>query len=62
MGITFSKFGKFSVIILLDILQNPFACTSSSSSFSSSSSLMPVILRFGLLMELVSSCVFFLQV
>jgi hypothetical protein len=40
MGIDFSRFGKFSVIILLNILWIPFACTSSS--------LMPVILRFGL--------------
>jgi hypothetical protein len=28
MGIPFSRFGKFSVIILLTILQIPFACTS----------------------------------
>jgi hypothetical protein len=44
MGIAFSKFGKFSVIILLTILQIPFACTSSTSS-------MLMILQFGLLME-----------
>jgi hypothetical protein len=31
MGIDFSRFGKFSVIILLNILHNPFACTSSPS-------------------------------
>jgi hypothetical protein len=31
MGIVFSRFGKFLVIILLIILQIPFACTSSSS-------------------------------
>jgi hypothetical protein len=29
MGIDFSRFGKFSVIILLNILCIPFACTSS---------------------------------
>jgi hypothetical protein len=44
MGITFSRFGKFSVIILLNILWIPFACTYSPSS-------MPMILRFGLLMN-----------
>jgi hypothetical protein len=32
MGIDFSKFGKFSVIILLNILHIPFACISSPSS------------------------------
>jgi hypothetical protein len=41
MVIVFSRFGKFSVIILLNMLRIPFACTSSSFS-------MPVILRFGL--------------
>jgi hypothetical protein len=55
MGIAFSRFGKFSVIVLLSILQIPFACTSYPSS-------MPMILRFGLLMELVSSCIFLSQV
>jgi hypothetical protein len=40
---------------LLNILRIPFACTSSPSS-------MPMILKFGLLMESVSSCVFFSQV
>jgi hypothetical protein len=39
---------------LLTILLIPFACTSSPS--------MPMVLRFGLLMESVSSCVFFSQV
>jgi hypothetical protein len=41
MGITFSRFGMFSVIILLNILWIPFGCTYSPSS-------MPMILRFGL--------------
>jgi hypothetical protein len=41
MVIVFSIFGKFSVIILLNMLCIPFTYTSSSSS-------MPVILRFGL--------------
>jgi hypothetical protein len=40
---------------LLNILRIPFACTSSPS-------LMPMILKFCLLMELVSFCVFFSQV
>jgi hypothetical protein len=44
MGIDFSKFGKFSVIILLNILCLPFAYTSSPSS-------IPMILRFCLLLE-----------
>jgi hypothetical protein len=39
MGIAFSTLGKFSVIILLNILHIPFACTCTPSS-------MPVILRF----------------
>jgi hypothetical protein len=53
MGISYSRFGKFSVNVLLNILQISFACTSSS---------MPIILRFGLLMESVSSYVFLSQV
>jgi hypothetical protein len=32
MGIVFSRFGKFSVLVLLNILQIPFAFTSSPSS------------------------------
>jgi hypothetical protein len=41
VGIDFSRFGKFSVIIiLLNILRFPFACTSSPFS-------MPMILSFG---------------
>jgi hypothetical protein len=55
MGITFSRLGQFSVIILLNMLWLPFAWTSYPSS-------MPMILRFGLLMELVSSCIFLSQV
>jgi hypothetical protein len=51
MCIVFFRFGKFSVIILLNILWILFARTSSYSS-------MPMILWFGLLMELVSSCIF----
>jgi hypothetical protein len=47
---TFLRFGKFSVI-LLNILHISLACTSSSS--------MAMILGFGFLMELLSSCVFF---
>jgi hypothetical protein len=42
MGKTFSRFGKYSVIILLNILHIPLACTSSHSS-------MTMILRFGFL-------------
>jgi hypothetical protein len=42
------------VIILLSILPIPLACTSSPSS-------MPMIHRFGLLMELLSSCEFLSQ-
>jgi hypothetical protein len=55
MGIVFSRFGKLFVIILLNILWIPFACISSSYS-------MPMILRFGLLMELVSFCIFLSQI
>jgi hypothetical protein len=40
---------------LLNILWIPFACTSSPSS-------MPMIFRFGLLMQSVSSCIFLSQV
>jgi hypothetical protein len=40
MGITFSRFGKFSVIISLNVLQIPFAWIFSHSS-------LPMILRFG---------------
>jgi hypothetical protein len=54
-GIDFSRFGKLSVIILLNILCFLFACTYSPSS-------MVINLRFGLLMESVSSCIFFSQV
>jgi hypothetical protein len=54
-GMDFSRFGKFSVIVSLNILQIPFAYTSSPS-------LMPMILMFGLLVESVSSCIFFSQV
>jgi hypothetical protein len=42
------RFGKFSVITVLNILQIPLACTSSLSS-------MLMILRFGLMMESLSS-------
>jgi hypothetical protein len=45
------RFGKISVIILLNILCIPLPCTSSPSS-------MSMILRFGLLMEFLGSCVF----
>jgi ABC-type spermidine/putrescine transport system permease subunit I len=45
------RFGKFSAIILLNILHIPSACTSSPSS-------MSIIHRFGLLNELLSLCVF----
>jgi hypothetical protein len=55
MGIVFSRFGNFSVIILLNRLRVPFACTSTPYP-------MPMILRFGLLMESVSSCIFLFQV
>jgi hypothetical protein len=48
------RFGKFSLIILLNMLHIPLACTSSPSS-------MPMILRIGLLMELLSSCIFLSQ-
>jgi hypothetical protein len=48
------RFGKFSVIILLNILWIPFAWTSSPSS-------IPIILRFGLLMEPVNYCIFHSQ-
>jgi hypothetical protein len=41
MGKIFLRFGKFPVIILLNILQIPFACISSPYS-------MAMILRFGL--------------
>jgi hypothetical protein len=51
MGKTFSRFRKFSVIILLNILCVPFACAPSHSS-------MPIILRFGLLIETLSSWIF----
>jgi hypothetical protein len=53
MAIAFYKSGKFPVIILLNILWFPFASYPSS---------MPMILRFCLLMELVSSCIFLSQV
>jgi hypothetical protein len=46
------RFGNFSIIILLNILYIPLACTSSPSS-------MPMILRFSLLMELRNSCISF---
>jgi hypothetical protein len=45
IGISFLRFGKFSAIILLNILCIPLS----------------MIFRFCLLMELVSSCVFLLQ-
>jgi hypothetical protein len=50
---TFSRFGNFSVIILLNMLHTHLAYTSSSS--------MPMILRFGLLMQSLSSCIFLSQ-
>jgi hypothetical protein len=53
MGKIFLRFGKFSVIILLNILCIPLSYTSSPSS-------MPMIFRFGLLMESLSSFMFFL--
>jgi hypothetical protein len=45
------RFGKISVIISLNTLHIPLACTSSPSS-------MPMILRLGLLMESLNSCKF----
>jgi hypothetical protein len=54
MGNSFLRFRKFSALILLNILYIPLA----SISFPSS---MPMIHRFGLLMELLSSCIFLLQ-
>jgi hypothetical protein len=54
MGNSFSRFGEFSAIILLNILHVPFACTYSPSS-------MPMILRFGLLTESMNSCIFLSQ-
>jgi hypothetical protein len=55
MGKTFLRFGKFSIIIiLLNILHIPLACTYSPSS-------IPMILRFSLLMESVSSCILLSQ-
>jgi hypothetical protein len=50
MGISFLRPGKFSDIILLDILPIPLTCTSCPSS-------VPMIHRFGLLMELQNSCI-----
>jgi hypothetical protein len=55
MWIAFSRFGKFSVIILLSILWMPLACTYFPSS-------MPVVLKFSLLMDLVNFCIFISQV
>jgi hypothetical protein len=46
-------FGKFSAIILLNILCIPLGYTSSSS--------MPMVLRFAFLLELLSSCIFLSQ-
>jgi hypothetical protein len=54
-SITFLRFGKFCVIILLNILCIPLACTSSPSS-------VTIICRFGLLMGPLSSYVFLLQI
>jgi hypothetical protein len=54
MGKTFLRFQKLSVIILLNILCIPLACTTSPSS-------VPMILRFVLLMEWVSSWLFLSQ-
>jgi hypothetical protein len=54
MDKTSLRFGKFSVIVSLNILHICLAYTSSSSS-------MPMILRFGLLMESLSSCIFLSQ-
>jgi hypothetical protein len=51
MAICFSKFGNFSAIILLNIFPMPLAYTSSPSS-------MPMILRFGPLIEMQSSYIF----
>jgi hypothetical protein len=54
IGISFSRFGKFYAIFLLSILHIPLSCTSFLS-------LMPIIHRFGLLMESQSSCIFLSQ-
>jgi hypothetical protein len=50
MDSSFLSFGKFFAIILLNVLHIPFAYTSSPF-------LMPVICGFGLLMELLNSCI-----
>jgi hypothetical protein len=55
MGNSFLRFGKFSIILLLNILCIPLVCTSSHSS-------MLLSLRIDLLMEWLSSCIFLSQV
>jgi hypothetical protein len=53
MGNSFLRFGKFSVFILLNILCIPLACTYPSS--------VLMILKFGLSMEWLSSCIYLSQ-
>jgi hypothetical protein len=51
MGISFSRFGKFSAIILLNILRIPFACTSSPSSTPKTSTFRAADLKLELVSE-----------
>jgi hypothetical protein len=55
MGKYFSRFGKYSDIILMTVLLISLACTYSAS-------LMPMILKFGLLMDSLISCIFLSQI